>query len=53
MSSFQRQIPPALPRSDPQSDTNLRSEKQFSNEVRRETTHVGLVPVNAGWYERR
>ena len=32
-------------------DTNLRSEKQFSNEVRRETTHVGLVPVNAGWYE--
>ena len=33
------------------SDTNLRSEKQFSNEVRRETTHVGLVPVNAGWYE--
>ena len=32
-------------------NTNLRSEKQFSNEVRRETTHVGLVPVNAGWYE--
>ena len=31
--------------------TNLRSEKQFSNEVRRETTHVGLVPVNAGWYQ--
>ncbi len=32
--------------------TNLRSERQVSNEVRRETIHVGLVPVNAGWYEK-
>ena len=32
-------------------NTNLRSERQFSNEVRRETTRVGLVPVNAGWYK--
>ncbi len=27
------------------------AERQFSNKVRRESTHVGLVPVNAGWYK--
>src|SRR5260370_19342624 len=36
-----------------QTDTNLRSERQFSDEAQpSETAHMEFVPMNADWYEQ-